>query len=180
MNEDNIKKNRYNSVRLRSGIGTGTISLLVIFTVLCFSTLALLSLTSAHSNQRIQQRSLLSAQNMAQAEGVAAKQLAYIDNILADLQADYATQPLPENGNLNPSQNYYEAVYERANGMGYGVNEAERTITFSVPIDKNTALITTLLILPPDAELRYEMQAQYASMIGDWEPADSGQLWPGV
>ena len=40
----------------RSGVGTGTTSLLMIFTVLCFATLAMLSLSTAANGRRIAAR----------------------------------------------------------------------------------------------------------------------------
>lgn len=176
---------RSQGVRWRAGIGVGTISLLVIFTILCFSTLALLSLTSAHNNQRIHSRGLQGAKNISQAEGVAAKQLAQLDYFLAELQAEYLAGTAdisdisPDQSGLLTPQSYYQAAYQKAESMGCTVNEAEETLTFSVPIDKNSELVTTLRVLPPGEDFRYTVIAQYAVMTGEWAPDNSGHVWPG-
>lgn len=172
----NTQKKKIHTLR-RTGIGTGTISLLVIFTVLCFSSLALLSLTAAASNGRIHQRSLIATQNMAQAEGQAAQQLARIDDMLYGLQIEYVASEA--SGESTADAAYYTAALLNAQEMGCTVDMQNHTVSFTVPIDKNNMLFTTLHLLPPSSQYRYELTEQYSSMGGNWEPDEEIQLWEG-
>lgn len=78
------KREKYKPTVRSSGVGTGTISLLMIFTVLCFATLAMLSLSTAASSQRIQERALESGRLLAVAKGEAATHIAQVDAHLLD------------------------------------------------------------------------------------------------
>lgn len=167
-------------VRRRPSLGTGTISLLVIFTVLCFSTLALLSLTSAVNNQRIHHRSLLMAHSLTTAEGDAARTLAQLDETLFTQQQAYAAA---DNNNEVLQQtalnNYYQQAFAAARELGFEVDETTLTATCRHTVDNNNELITVLTFNAPEEAQRYHITAQYSLMTGEWTPDNSGQHWPG-
>ncbi|MDL2254507.1 hypothetical protein LJC49_10670 [Ruminococcaceae bacterium OttesenSCG-928-I18] len=139
--------------RTRSGVGTGTTSLLMIFTVLCFATLALLSLSTATANQRIQQRSLDGTAALATAEGEAAVKLAELDTAL-------------QRG----------AAENTAAGLGWQATESEGVYQYTVPIDENHELVTTVEIQGD----RSSLLSQKSVYIGSWEPETEGQIWSGA
>ncbi len=154
----------------RAGIGTGTTSLLVIFTILCLATLAILSLSTAASSQRIHRRSAEATMSLAVAEGAADVKLAEIDGMLADLQA--GTGAGEENA-------YYVAALRGASAMGCQIDSGKNQITYSVPIDENNELVTKILVLNPTGGERYTVLEQVAVRTGPWEPVDEGELWTG-
>ena len=138
--------------RARSAVGTGTTSLLMIFTVHCFATLALLSLSTATSNQRIQQRSVDGINTLATAEGEAATKLAELDTALQSGGAGTNVQTL-----------------------GWQKGEGENTYTYTVAIDSEHQLITTVEI----NNRNYTLLSQKSVYTGSWEPGTDGQIWSG-
>lgn len=149
----------------RSGVGTGTTSLLVIFTLLFMSTLGLLSLSTALSNQRIMRRGFTSMHNLTTAKGEAAQMLADLDDAL--LTAAQAGE-----------KGYAQRASAAVAGLGWEVNQDEQTAQIYVTIDENNALVTSVKLLPFGSSLRYALQGQTMLMVGEWVP-DGATVWPG-
>lgn len=150
----------------RSGVGTGTISLLMIFTVLCFATLALLSLSTAASDRRIQQRGFERTQNLAAAEGRAAEKLAELDGALLALPDDAAG-----------ADGYLAAALTAARGFGWEVDAAAASCQWTEPIDSENDLVTTIRLGDGDEDARYTLTGQATVYVGSWEAEESGGVW---
>lgn len=166
------RKRRAAPARRRQGIGTGTVSLLVIFALLFFSTLALLSLTAALGNQRVTRRSLALVSGLSAAEGQMAGVLAQMDDELVALRQEYAT------GAQQP-EDYYKAAAAAAVQLGFKAEGTENSFEYTLEIDENHVLVTHILLLPPGGTGRYAVVGQYTEVTGEWSPAQGGQLWEG-
>ncbi|MDL2324150.1 hypothetical protein LJC61_03230 [Ruminococcaceae bacterium OttesenSCG-928-A16] len=153
--------------RRRTGVGTGTVSLLVIFTVLCLATLALLSTSTAASNRRISQRSVQNTIQLANVQGQAAQKLAQLDTALLAL-------PKTED-----DAQYYTQALQAAKNLGCEGDAAQNTVWFTLPITETTTLITKVQLLPPGSDTRYQMVEQSSQITGEWSPEQGGILWPG-
>lgn len=156
----------------RTGIGTGTISLLMIFTVLCFATLALLSLSTAASDRRIQQRSFERTAALAGAEGRAAESIAALDDALAGLQAEAGAAP----GDVSGSA-WMQRAMQTAAGLGWEINEAAASCVWTEPMDRENNLVTTVRLDPTGESARFALTGQTVEFIGTWEPETEGGLW---
>ena len=156
----------------RQGIGTGTVSLLVIFALLFFSALALLSLTAALGNQRVTRRSLALVTGLSAAEGQMAEVLAQMDEELVALRQEYAAGP-------QQPEEYYKTAAAAAIQLGFNAQGKENSFAYTLEIDKNHILVTQILLLPPEGPGRYAVIGQYTQVTGEWNPAQGGQLWAG-
>lgn len=154
----------------RAGVGTGTTSLLVIFTVLCMATLALLSLSTAVSSRRINVRSFQGVQNLVSAEGASAQQLAEVDTALLAIQQGYTAKNDKE---------YFSKAAAALEPLGCTIEEGGRLASFSFMVDDNHVLITKFEILGPKESLRYRLVEQMSHMTSEWEPEAEGQYWAG-
>ncbi|NLW79616.1 MAG: hypothetical protein GXY32_09435 [Ruminococcaceae bacterium] len=188
----------------RSGVGTGTTSLLMIFTVLCFATLAMLSLSTASSSQRIQAEGLLNAKAVAAAKGEAAVQVAKLDTDLALLQEYYTLEYEKEIAAVTPQitseggglpeadvpepvapdcvpealMDYDNAALEAAERLGWEVTGSYQ-VALSLPVDESTELLTELELQGLGATRRYEVARQITRLVDGWTPSEDGQLWGG-
>lgn len=170
-------------VNRRPGLGVGTVSLLVIFTVLCFSTLALLSLSSAVNYQNTTKPSQQAALNLAVAEGAVAEKLAELDTMLIELQTE---MQVSNSGNAqtaahdNTARAYYDRAAQRAKELGFEMLEDSQQLRLTLPIDDNHELVTEIVLQAPGATTRYVIVKQASVMTGEWDPGSgNGQLWPG-
>ena len=154
------------SVR-RSGVGTGTTSLLMIFTVLCFATLAMLSLSTAASNERIQTRGIFGAQSAAAARGVAAEYTAALDEELLALR-----QSTPASEEV-----FFAKAEDLAENMGWSVSREDHTVTLQLPVNDTSILVTTLRICSLQEEMRYESMLQQTAPKDGWQADGGGNLW---
>lgn len=150
----------------RSGVGTGTTSLLMIFTVLCFATLAMLSLSTAASNARIQNRGLQGASALAAAKGAAATEVANLDEELFLL--------LNKSGG---AEDYLDLAFGIAQNRGWIVDKANASILLRQTIDDGSLLETELLLLKPGLGARYQVLRQVSTLVNGWAPETGGQLW---
>ncbi len=162
---------RRKAVRRRSGVGTGTTSLLMIFTVLCFATLAMLSLSTAAANARIQGRGLESQRLLAAAKGAAAADVAGLDEVLYQLQRE-----MPANGGQAAEDAYYEQALAAAAARGWQTDAGPGAISMRSAISEDSVLVTTLQLLPPGGA-RYQVLAQVSQLVSGWAPEQNGQLW---
>lgn len=151
----------------RSGVGTGTTSLLMIFTVLVFATLAMLSLSTADSQRRIQERGLTSARGRAVSQGVTAEQVAQLDAALYSLGQGFK----------GTEANYYKEALAVAEGLGWDVDGETNVMVLHIPIDDNSEMVTELKLLAPGEKERYTVLRQASFIIGGWQPEGTGTLW---
>ena len=167
----------------RPGLGVGTVSLLVIFTVLCFSTLALLSLSSAVNYQNTMRPSQQGALSLAAAEGEAAQKLAELDTMLMELQIEMQVSDANDAQSstyASTARAYYDRAAQKAEGLGFEILEDTQQLRFALPIDENHELVTEIVLHAPGADIRYIVVKQASVMTGEWDPGSGeGQLWPG-
>lgn len=147
----------------RGSIGTGTISLLMIFTVLCFATLAMLSLSTSASDRRIQQRGFTRAVDLAAAEGGAAAAMADLDEALVALDASGAA--------------YQAEALRTAADLGWEVDEAGGSCIWTEPLDAENDLVTTVRIDAAGADSRFTLTGQVTKFTGTWEAETPDNLW---
>ena len=164
MNE--TKKTAYQGRSL--SIGTGTTSLLMIFTLLCFATLALLSLSTAVSNRRTQNRGQEAARLLAVAKGQAAQSVAELDEELVSL-----------NENLATGKDFQKEALRLAQELGWQAGEEENHILINHTVDANNTLLTEIKLSPQGATERYTLVRQISNLAQGWKPEGKDQLWPG-
>lgn len=162
------KPRQHRYIGRRSGVGTGTTSLLMIFTVLCFATLAMLSLSTANTSRMMQERGLENAQLTAQARGQAAQQVAVLDEALLALQKT----PLDEAA-------YYVEAEKAAEGLGWAADAEAHTVSLVLPMNDETQLVTTLQLNAPGSSQRYALVAQAPELIEGWQAEGEGPVWAG-
>lgn len=150
----------------RPGLGSGTVSLLVIFTVICMSVLGLLSLSTVASNRRISRRGLDNTVRLAAAEGQAAQKLAELDTALLALPA-------------LAKEEYAQQAVTVAQGLGYETDFASRTIWFSQAVSNTTTLFTKVVLLPQSDGSAFQVIEQTLQTSSDWAPAEDNKLWQG-
>ena len=150
----------------RSGVGTGTTSLLMIFTVLCFATLAMLGLSTATSSERIQSRGIEGARGVAVAKGQAAEAVAALDEKLTELRAKNRSE-----------DDYFEEAFNAAEALGWTVDREAQTIALATPIDTENDLLTQLRLLGKEEDARYELVQQISRPAAGWKPEAGGQVW---
>lgn len=170
MNE-NARRQKYQA--RRAPIGTGTISLLVIFTILCLTTLALLSLSTAVRNQRISQRSFQLTRGRTAAEGAAAAHIAQIDAVLAELERQYPA------GDTPTQQAYYNEAARALEDLDCQVDTERGIVSFTLPINEKNNLITELQLQLPGSGPRYVIIAQTMQPSENWAPEGGGEVWQG-
>lgn len=158
-----MNQNTKRRARRRSGVGTGTTSLLMIFTVLCFATLAMLSLSTAASNDRIQERGLSGSRALAEARGAVAIEVANLDQTLLELQGE--------------GDAYMDKALNAAEVRGWQVDTATATITLRQQVNEESILVTQLELLAPGGGARYEVLSQVTELVNGWAPEEDGQLW---
>ena len=147
----------------RMGMGVGTTSILMIFTVLAFATLALLSLSTAASNMRIQQRGIDRTTALAAAEGEAAAKLAELDAVLSSIGA---------------GASYQRDALVAAEGIGFTVDNDAKTAAYTAAVDENNDLVTVVAFDAPGTP-GYRLVSQISSYTGDWAPEAGAGFWPG-
>jgi type 1 fimbria pilin len=156
----------------RSTVGTGTTSLLMIFTVRCFATLAMLSLSTALADQRIQARGQHRAQSLAAAKGEAAAAVARFDAYLKECGVG-----------TKDSEAYFSAVARYDAGSAEGVSvvmdntDGVLTVFFANPVDDTSELVTVLRVNAPGAAGRYTLKEQYTRLTDGWEPEAGPGVW---
>lgn len=150
----------------RSGIAVGTISLLVIFTILCLSVLALLSFSTVSSSYRMNEKSTENLLQIAAAKAEVSKQLAAYDAALATISS-------------NDADEYYKTALEQAENFGFTQDEQEYVVVCIYPLDSNSALKMKMQLLPPGGEYRYSVLEAISISTQDWVPEDEQSLWTG-
>lgn len=150
----------------RGGIGVGTTSLLVIFTMLCMTTLALLSLSSAISNRRIQQRGVDGTVNLAAAYGEADRVLAEIDACLLEAGESAGDEAA-----------YYRSALAMLEALGCEATGTD-TAAFALPVDEDKMLVCEVRLSPPGEQTRYVEIARVVKLTMEWTPGGTA-VWPG-
>lgn len=163
----------------RSGVGIGTTTLLVIFTLLCMATLALLSLSTALNDANIHGRNLQNMQALAVAEGESAATVAGLDAALCAVHtAQFGHSGRPGGSTTQAAaQQYYQAAERELAALGCTVDAETHTARFTTAVGTHAELVTTITITPPGGVGRYTITGQVAHPVGEWQPGDSQPVW---
>ena len=134
------------------GIGVGTISLIMIFSVLCLTIFAMLTLSTSNAEKTLSERSSTFVRGYYEADAVAT-------SIRAQLLDSVQTGFFP--GNINGVEIYYEHGDEAT------------YVSYSCRITDVSDLFIRLMI-EEATDVVLEWRAGYS---GDWESDDSLNLW---
>lgn len=144
-------------------MGVGASSVLMIFVVLCLTTLGVLSFASARADLMLTQRRKAYVESYYQADAAAQRVLFQIDEQLALAKKD------PEE--------YEQAVRDIAvEGVTLTVSD-DLTIAFPIEISESLRLEVAVRALGPEVTKRYETAYYRMVNIGDWSPDTSYTLY---
>lgn len=137
-------------MRSRNGAGLGTVTLVMLFSVMCLCVFALLSLSTARSELNLSTR--------------------YADSVKAYYEAD--TQAVYLQNRLISAVNL-EATLRRISDGGYDIRYERGLISYSVPVDDNLTLMVEL------SGTDYTPITWQVVATGAWEADDHIEVWDG-
>lgn len=155
------------------GINIGSVSILVIFVLLCLTTFATLSLVSANADQKLTKAAADSVTEFYKADSAAEEILKQIDTVLK------------ANSDEIDEQTYFSLCALELEGLNnITVNSSNDGLSaeYKVPINENRELFVAIDILYPasQADKRYKIAKWQAKQIDEWELDDSLKLWDGT
>lgn len=140
----------------------GSVSLLMIFIVLCLAVLSTLSLSGALSEYRYSQKIAQHQADYYNASGSASRVLKEIDRILCQAHAEYP-------------DDYYRSAEQRLvllEDVKTDLTSQSPSITYQIPVDDSQSLLVTLALNAPD-----ELEQGYYR-ITSWQEISSSE-WNG-
>ena len=151
----------------------GTVTLLMVFIILCMITLAALSLSSSSRDAEMGEKSAHRITEYYTASNKAEELLAAIDNAFAHAY-----------GNASNDEEYYRMIREELSSADVNANLTEDTLSvdFQVDINDSQALSVLIDVLPrhqvkeTDAASFYNILSWQVIRTGTWEGDDSLQL----
>ena len=168
-------------------VGLGIPTILMIFIILCLTSLGVLSLTSANSDSKLTDKTEAALIADYQAEQTAEQILSEIDGCLLLAASDTAVwqqtgvcSKLPDDisARAKSAQDIYTALIRT--GLPDKVSLEQDTVTFSVPLSDGSSLQVSVLLKKYQEDKRYEMtryQLVTPELINEEEIQ---QLWPGA
>lgn len=147
---------------------TGSVSLLMIFIVLCLTVLSALSLSGALSEYQYSQKIAQHHADYYRASGSASKILKEIDQILALAHTEHP-------------DDYYRAAEQqlaRLEGVEIDLTSESPVVTYQIPVDDSQSLRVALALNAPD-ELEqgyYRITAWQEISSSEWNGDDSLNL----
>ncbi len=147
----------------RTGMGVGTTSILMIFTVLAFATLAMLSMSTVMSNATIQTRGTKGVIALAAAEGEAAEKAAALDEALAGIT---------ETGDA-----YFAAAEAAATGLGFAAGPEERQVAYTADEGDSHEVVMVLELQEPGQDARFTVVQMVSQYTGTWQPETGAGLF---
>ena len=147
------------NMRASSGLGTGSVSLILVFAVLCLTIFALLTVSSAKSEYDLSHKTADSVTAYYQADAMA-------ENIFAQIKAS-----------LNEGQSFSESI------SGIKINHTSTDsydstyISFNIPVD-DVNLLAVGLIYYSQSRLFDIKQWQLVPAV-EWQPQDDFKVWDG-
>lgn len=168
-------------------VGLGIPTILMIFIVLCLTTLGVLSLTSANSDSKLTDKTEAALLADYQAEQIAEQMLSEIDGCL--LQAANDTAVWQQTGvcsklsvdvsaRAKSAQDIYTALVRT--GLPDMVSLEQDTVAFSVPLSDGRSLQVSVLLKNYQESKRYEI-TRYRLVTPELiNEEEVQQLWPGT
>lgn len=161
-------------------VNIGSSSLLIVFLVLCLTTFAILSLSSAQSDYNFSQRFAGHKTEYYEASSRAEMILGEIDQVLAETADENNTT----GGAVSVS--WHEAVSRQLDGaeidhitLSCTNMNGETNISYQVPAGEKQALLVTLLVTnDSEHENYYQIRSWQLVSTSDWNADDSLRLMP--
>lgn len=152
----------------------GSSSLLVVFLVLCLTTFAILSLSSAKSDYSFTERLSKHKTNYYDACSQAETILGEIDRLL---EQTYLSNPTSREEYLDALS--LALVTGSQTRCSYSTDTGEPIISYNVPIDKKQTLFVELKVTDPaKSPYYYEIQTWQAASSETWKGDDTLNLMP--
>lgn len=142
-------------------VGVGASSIVMIFIVLCLTTLGILSFSSARANLALTQRRTTQVQAYYGADAKAQRLIAEIDAAL------YAARETPDT--------YSEAISGLAE-LDDTVSVRRSLVTLKIPVGTAQQLQVTLRVGDADADVRFTIETYQLVNIEEWEPEEAFDL----
>lgn len=168
-------------------VGLGIPTILMIFIVLCLTTLGVLSLTSASSDSKLTGKTEAALLADYQAEQTAEQMLSEIDGCLLQAANDTAVWqqtgvcsklPVDVSARAKSAQDIYTALVRT--GLPDMVSLEQDTVAFSVPLSDGRSLQVSVLLKNYQEGKRYEI-TRYRLVTPELiNEEEVQQLWPGT
>ncbi len=168
-------------------VGLGIPTILMIFIVLCLTTLGVLSLTSANSDSKLTDKTEAALLADYQAEQIAEQMLSEIDGCLLQAANDTAVWqqtgvcsklPVDVSARTKSAQDIYTALVRT--GLPDMVSLEQDTVAFSVPLSDGRSLQVSVLLKNYQESKRYEI-TRYRLVTPELiNEEEVQQLWPGT
>ncbi len=168
-------------------VGLGIPTILMIFIVLCLTTLGVLSLTSANSDSKLTDKTEAALLADYQAEQIAEQMLSEIDGCLLQAANDTAVWqqtgvcsklPVDVSARAKSAQDIYTALVRT--GLPDMVSLEQDTVAFSVPLSDGRSLQVSVLLKNYQESKRYEI-TRYRLVTPELiNEEEVQQLWPGT
>lgn len=168
-------------------VGLGIPTILMIFIVLCLTTLGVLSLTSANSDSKLTDKTEAALLADYQAERIAEQMLSEIDGCLLQAANDTAVWqqtgvcsklPVDVSARAKSAQDIYTALVRT--GLPDMVSLEQGTVAFSVPLSDGRSLQVSVLLKNYQESKRYEI-TRYRLVTPELiNEEEVQQLWPGT
>ncbi len=168
-------------------VGLGIPTILMIFIVLCLTTLGVLSLTSANSDSKLTDKTEAALLADYQAEQIAEQMLSEIDGCLLQAANDTAVWqqtgvcsklPVDVSARAKSAQDIYTALVRT--GLPDRVSLEQDTVAFSVPLSDGRSLQVSVLLKNYQESKRYEI-TRYRFVTPELiNEEEVQQLWPGT
>lgn len=165
----------------------GIPTILMIFIVLCLTTLGVLSLTSANSDSKLTDKTEAALLADYQAEQIAEQMLSEIDGCLLQAANDTAVWqqtgvcsklPVDVSARAKSAQDIYTALVRT--GLPDMVSLEQDTVAFSVPLSDGRSLQVSVLLKNYQESKRYEI-TRYRLVTPELiNEEEVQQLWPGT
>lgn len=152
----------------------GSPSLLVVFLILCLTTFAILSLSSAKSDHSFTERLAEHKSSYYNASSQAEDVAADIDRLLEQTYKSKSMTQEEYLDSLDPLLLTYEAV-----PLSYSVENGAPIISYNIPVDDTQSLFVELKVTDPlKAPTYYEIKTWQTKPGDTWESDDTLNLMP--
>ncbi len=152
----------------------GSSSLLVVFLVLCLTTFAILSLSSAKSDYSFSERMAEHKSNYYEASSHAEDILADIDRLL---EQTYKSGPMDRQAYLDALSLAF--ITSSSTPCSFSTQSGEPVISYQVQVDDRQSLFVELKVTDPsESPNYYEILTWKTSPSGQWESDDTLNLMP--
>lgn len=143
-------------------VGVGASSILMIFIVLCLTTLGVLSFVSAKANLSLTDRRTQQVTAYYESNARADALIAEIDAIISEARKD--------------ADSFEETLADRLNNLDDVVSFKDSVVSLRLPVGTTQALNIDLQVLAQDAALRYSVIRHETVNTVDFQPDNSIKL----